>query len=280
MAYLYTPEFIQGKKKRYGNLQEGNNIPNGASIALSDACQHKREEIEEMLSRLSANDREQITSRLMNDKEFESTYNELVVGFWLNSLGYHAEYEKKIQGLTPDWYVHHHNDRSSLPPFIVEVLTINPVRQDTQYKDLEERLKSISGNAVVKCELSPNLELAPKVNKEVTSEVKQWLQKNPLIGEVYTGCKHQFTCELVRYDTEIKNVDPNLVGVHMWQQIKFDKPAEKIHKKVKKYKFLDLPLIVVVVTDCRFGKDLLSVLVTEPCIYCDIHHNKYKTYYL
>jgi len=111
MAYLYTPEFIQDRKKRYGDLKKGEKIPNGASIALSDACQHKREEIEEMLSRLSANDREQITSRLMNDKEFESTYNELVVGFWLNSLGYHVEYEKNIQGLTPDWYVSHHNEK-------------------------------------------------------------------------------------------------------------------------------------------------------------------------
>lgn len=51
----------------------------------------------------------------------ESTFNELAVGYLLiKELGYKAEYEKEVEGLTPDWYVH---STGTIRSFCVEILT-------------------------------------------------------------------------------------------------------------------------------------------------------------
>jgi hypothetical protein len=122
VVQVFDPAWIDNIKRRYGRLPHYDR-PVIYSVAVDERYQALRTEIESWVSHLSMAAREKVIPKLRSSENFQQTYNELAVGHTLRRLGYELEYEKPVDGLTPDWFVHP-RDRS--PAFIVEAFTSNP----------------------------------------------------------------------------------------------------------------------------------------------------------
>ena len=91
----------------------------------------------------------------------ESTLNELAVGYlFIKELGYEADYEKDIEGRTPDWYVH---SKSGIPAFIIEVWT----------RMLPEKTAQGLGNAL-KEHLPFSLWVKPSLDRKIAEKIDHY----------------------------------------------------------------------------------------------------------
>jgi len=148
-----------------------------------------RESIEAWVADQPEDSRTKLIDNFQSPKEkdrFLHTYHELVVGNLLKASGLETEYEKKINGKTPDWYV----SIKDLPQcFIVDVFTKNisdsKVRWDMWRADLNERLRLIPLKVCI--ELSSTQRADPPAsdeNEEIASRIKTWLElKKPKFGD-------------------------------------------------------------------------------------------------
>ena len=89
-------------------------------IATDAELRPTREEIEQWVQDLPPHSQKILIPRLQSSENFRQTYHELVVGGLLKERGLRIEYERDIDGKTPDWYVSTNDGAQSL---IVDGLT-------------------------------------------------------------------------------------------------------------------------------------------------------------
>jgi hypothetical protein len=255
---VFSKEYVQRVKSRYENNREYER-PELYFIAVSELAQGFRDEIEEMFASLSTDEQKCAITRLQSIENFTQTYNELAVGCMLKKLGYKVEYDKTIDGLTPDWYVHSQGNKTA---FIIEVFTTkyygnDKLREDLQVKNLEGRLGKITFDAVLTIRLDDHTTLNPGRNKRIVKEIEQWLtQEAPPTGAQYSG--DGFTCDVERTSC-YSNVYP--VVVRKGTVVDPKRLKNTIEDKTKKYQCLEVPIVVGVVTDPILGGHLRSVLL-------------------
>jgi hypothetical protein len=167
---------------------------------------------------------------------------------------------KKIEALTPDWYVY---GKREIPSFIVEVFTTGFLGNFSQeyraVNNLEERLRQIPIGVTLEIEIDDHGNLSQGRNKQITEDIKRWLtQEAPLIGNLYSGDG---------FDCEISNSNSNSLTLQPYIVPKFDlvdtkRLIKNIKEKTQRYKNLEMPLVVSVVTDdIILGEEIRNILL-------------------
>lgn len=90
------------------------------NIATSDDRISQRKFLEECFSCLDEKTQAKIKGELKDAEGSYQILNEIIVGGYLVNLGYQVEYDKPIQGKTPDWWVYDKEGKSIL---FLDVLT-------------------------------------------------------------------------------------------------------------------------------------------------------------
>jgi len=259
MAKVFTDEHIQDIERRYGHKPDYEK-PEIYFMAVSDKYQYLRDEIEAMVAVLSQDKQEKVIPRLQATENFIQTYDELVVGSLLRKLGYKVEYDKKIEALTPDWYVY---GKREIPSFIVEVFTTGFLGNFSQeyraVNNLEERLRQIPIGVTLEIEIDDHGNLSQGRNKQITEDIKRWLtQEAPLIGNLYSG--DGFDCEISNSNSNSLTLQPYIVPKFDFVDTK--RLIKNIKEKNQKYKNLEMPLVVSVVTDdIILGEEIRNILL-------------------
>jgi hypothetical protein len=185
---VFTEEWLTKLINHYETLKKHEWRP-AYCVAMKDRFRPMRESIEVWVADQPEDSQAKLIKKLQSLKDknsFLHTYHELVVGSLLKGSGLQTEYEKNVNGKTPDWYV-----AIKDPPhhFIVDVFTKNisdsKVRWDAWRTDLDERLRLIPLHVCI--ELSSTQRTEPPAfdrNEEIASRIKVWLeQKRPDIGD-------------------------------------------------------------------------------------------------
>lgn len=252
---VFTIEWEQKIRRRYESLP-GHLRPSLYNLVTSPKLEKVRLEVEKWVSDLPVETQEKVAKKLQS--AFFQTYHELAAGNILQQLGYEAEYEKPINGLTPDWYV---RPEGETPSFIVEVFTANrseeDVKQDKKVNDLLARLNQIPIGVALNIHLDyDEVQLSQKQNKDIAKKVKDWLLNNrPDIGAQLD--LNGIAFELILRNDAFKRVQTISPGGAFWVNSKILR--DKFEKKIDKYKkFADernIPIVVVSVADPLTGYD-------------------------
>jgi hypothetical protein len=273
--HVFTPEWIAHKVRKYGKCAD-HARPSLYRLWVSDECQSRRDEIERLVEALPPAARQQVIPRLRTPEQFAQTWNELAVGDSFRRMGHRAEYEKDLEGVTPDWFV----TTAVASRFIAEVVSsMAPVarqRCDAAWDLFMRRVSTLPGDF--------SLSIAPPFDyesfayfdppavprqKQIARTIGRWLAAGPsdravktideieitLIGRI-PGLNH-VTCGI--------GLSPFIVdGEPLWETVK---------EKASKYKdvavALQLPFVVCVVPDFSSGRDIRdlqdAVLGAEKC---------------
>jgi hypothetical protein len=249
-SIVFTSEWIQTMEKRYGNRSRSlKSWP--YLIATDDEFFPIRQRVENWVADLPEAGRGKMIPNLRSTDNFWHACHELAVGSFLKELGLQVEFEKLFGEQTSDWFVCPAN---GLPPFIVEVFTVNVSESDffenNQLDDLTRRLGEIPLDFAVKisCEDDSAIrQLDSKRNKKIAEAVRMWLQTHNLLSEPSFSLEG-FTFEIIHRNRGYPTVQYASITkptYAAWTPLR-----EKIEEKIHKYKNIVLsnkiPLIVAV----------------------------------
>jgi len=255
---VFSEEWVQKIRRRYERLPDYQR-PLIYLVATSDKFQTVRDEVEQWVGELPDDEQFKVIPRLRSSRRFTQTYHELVVGNILREFGYQAEYEKALNGLTPDWYVHPSSKRT--PAFIVEVLDVNVSdttnSEQRQIRALLGRLRSIPVGVVLGIELyRAKVTLDQKRNKMIAARIQQWLTDDvPPVGAQLSIDGIVF--KIIHRDISYPSVRALATAGMFWVNPKALR--DSLETKVHRYKDLatqaSIPLVIGVVADPQTGLD-------------------------
>lgn len=238
--------------------------------------QNNRSQIQTWVDQLPPGAQSKIIPNLQNVETLIETYNELIIGDILRRQGYTIEYEKKIDNLTPDWYVH---GDSNNPPFLVEVFSYRISGHLKLFKkrvsDLRQRLMQIPIGVGLYIESTPNpldalqINFSPARNKVLAKELLDWLNEklSPNASKDFNDVR----VEIVTWNSNFSGI--NLSGPAFVNWVGDGTLWDKIEAKVNKYsnivKANNLPLIVAFISDFETSvgfEELENVTLGQPTI--------------
>ncbi len=229
----------------------------------------QKDDLLRMLDSLnSSKDREKIYELLINQQKENQqthTYNELAIGYLLRNNGYEIEYEHQIlfenrSPKTPDWYVSENNEN---PKFIVEVFTTDSrsneeiQKMDRQVSLLEERLKKIVFDAVIRIDVDPRSLDASKI-KKIAKKIESVLTKNDLIRDfIYEDRNIDFNYQIKHLNIGRSHLLP-LIFCDTPYRIDEERFFRKVSEKVNKYRKSSIPLVIVPFVDMGISQKILK----------------------
>ena len=256
---VFDLTWIESIRRRYGRLPRYER-PIIYSIAVDEEYQDLRTEIESWVGHLPIAAKDKVIPKLHSSENFQQTYNELAVGHTIRQLGFKPEYEKPIDGFTPDWFVH---PRDGAPAFVVEAFTSNPpqgrVANLRRLNHLLGRLYEIPVGVALSVRANEVSEIPDqRESKKIKKAVERWLMAgSPAIGDraKFGG----FTFEVIHKNANYKHVF-SMVPAGLLKTNTFwvdgNLLKQGIEEKVNKYSFLGragTPLTVGVVADFYTG---------------------------
>ncbi len=248
---VFTDEWSQKLRLRYEN--SGVSAPPLYRLATEPKYQSVRDTIQQWIDRLSENSQKKVVEKIRNPKSFHHTYNELKIASILFKKYLIIEYEEEILGLTPDWIVKNQSNEILL---IVEVLTRENSVKD---KSLSKRINELWGR-ITSIKIGIGLDLSygdefdeklldSKLIKQIFRDVKNWLEKKPIVGTRKDFGNFEF--RVIHYNDKWKDVQILGPGNSLWVDNLSLK--ENIEGKIKKYRnlieYTKVPFIVGVVPD-------------------------------
>lgn len=284
MTQVFEPAWIQELEKRYGQRPKFQQ-PALYRLATRANLAERRALIEAWVQSLTPSTREVIIKRLRNPDQFFTAYNELAVGDILRRCGHKIEYEKPVDGKTPDWYI---SARDLFPTFLVEVATVFPPREIQvemrTWEELRFRIAQIEHYFHLSVTAHRTNALVGKDTRPIAQFVKDWLDSiDPKSTDrtdetvVYKNGDLRIELDLIaRKTTHKKPVE--ILGPVFTQWVNDKRLRNAIAKKLSKYpqaKQFSIPLVVGVVPtfesglgidslfDVLFGKEQVSVLTGE-----------------
>ena len=209
-CHVFTPEWVAEQVRKYGKPAE-HERPRLYHLWVCDEAQELRDNIERWVDSLSPEARQRVIPRLRAPEQYLQTWNELAVGDSFRRMGHQAEYEKDVQGLTPDWFV----ATAVHGRFIAEVVSSMPPierqRCDAGWDALGRRVETLRGN--VDLAITPPLDHdrftyfdppTARRQKEIVREVGLWLAASPPDGALMTIDEIEIT--LIRRSAGLEHV--------------------------------------------------------------------------
>lgn len=232
--------------------------------ATQEEAEFYRGELNNWAANVSPSVLDKMIVSLRKPDKHVHTRNELRVCYHLSQLGLKFEYEKELDGKTPDLFV-----SSDDLNFIVEIFTANVSdfeNAQTKLKgDLINRIKKLAGNA--KLLISLNTQLIDYARNEfIVRNLDNWLSSKPAVGISLDCIGVNF--QVIQYD-ERKKISPYFVSSSVIYP-EANKLKKKIIKKVRKYhkisKKYSLPLIIAIIPDFHTGltmEELANVVIGQ-----------------
>src|SRR5687768_3037469 len=100
MQTIFTEDFVSALKARYD--RPGIVTPALFNFVTGKDFQELRDDIDKALNTMSEKCRDKFLMNFTNPDTFQTAYNEIAVAGYFAACGYNIEYEKEIDGLTPD----------------------------------------------------------------------------------------------------------------------------------------------------------------------------------
>ncbi len=254
---VFSAEWIDQIKNRYEQKPK-HQRPEIYFVATSDKYKELRNEVEEWVADFPKATQNKLIPKLQSsENSIQNTYHELAVGNMLKKLGFQIEYEKKVDGLTPDWYI---QPKDKTPAFIVEVSTVNlseeTKKSDKQVVDLLSRLKQISVGVNLNINFNRDkVVLDPKLNKTISKKVGCWLlNENPSVGAQLD--LNGVVFEIILFNDKFRRVQP--MGASYASFVNSKHLRKKIKKKISRYKKqaeMGIPLVIAAAADPEMGYD-------------------------
>jgi hypothetical protein len=244
---VFTSEYREGVARRWESRPE-KDWPLVARIALQNDQADDRDRIEAYVAELDSADRPKLTRNLQSEKQFITTYGELLIGHVLAAAGLTPRYEPELRlsdGVcTPDWYI------DGAGPIVCDVFTAGlPQRRDadeTSLRDIEARLAVIPAGYMVSLEVENASSLDPRARKDLATAVQRWLASGVQKGDV---------TRIGSATLEVLHVGGRRLNIVTTESIHIvetpAKLAEKFEEKAKKYARLGLPVIGAAVKQYR-----------------------------
>lgn len=217
-------------------------------LATADAFEPLRKQIEGFVDSLPDDSGRRLVRKREDLENIVQTVNEIKVGLHLSSLECKLEYEKQIDGLTPDWFV---DDFEDIGTALVEVFTKQQSDEqmlgEEHIEDLRQRLRTIPIGAVLPLHLylaAPKIHWSNSLVDLLVLEIEKWIGTSPQIGTKI--CVEGIEIELWRYSDGLKHVEIIAQSDAFWVD---SFPAKRmIEEKHNKYANIcadrKLPLIV------------------------------------
>ena len=254
---VFSAGWIDQIKNRY-ERQQKHQRPEIYFVATSDKYKELRNEVEEWVADFPKATQNKLIPKLQSsENSIQNIYHELAVGNMLKKLGFQIEYEKKVDGLTPDWYI---QPKDKTPAFIVEVSTVNPSEEtkksDKQVVDLLSRLKQIPVGVNLNINFNRDkVVLDPKLNKTISKKVGCWLlNENPSVGAQLD--LNGVVFEIILFNDKFRRVQP--MGASYASFVNSKHLRKKIKKKISRYKKqakMGIPLVIAAVANPEMGYD-------------------------
>lgn len=252
---VFTTEYLDNLKRRWASRPE-NEWPLVVRIALQDHRDDDRARIEEYARELDSADQPKIARNLQSEKQFITTYGELLIGHVLAAAGLRPRYEPELRSskgpCTPDWYL------DGCSPVVCDVFTAGLLQQrdadETALRDIEARLAAIGGGYMLRLEVEDASSLDPRGRKEFAAEVERWLQ---------SGVRKGDTIRVGPATLEVLLVGGNRLDLLTTESMHIvqtpAKLSENFEEKAKKYAPLGFPVMAAAVKHHRAEIDETDV---------------------
>lgn len=216
-------------------------------LATHPKWQFLRNFIDGLFKNLPIDSQSKLRKKRNDFENISQTVNEIRVGFYLISAGYKIEHEKKIDNLTPDWFVTAKDNKN----FIVEVFTKTVSDKNKIEDEYLTDIRTLSKNIPIGVWLcikprARNKEIAwsDDLIVKIVSDLEDWLKSTPPLRSKKEIEELEF--ELWAYSEKI-----NYVCYAITNNAFVVNPIpvkNNIESKVEKYKDIcnknNLPLVV------------------------------------
>ncbi|HUR81917.1 MAG TPA: hypothetical protein VM733_14225 [Thermoanaerobaculia bacterium] len=252
---VFTTGYLDDLNRRWASRPE-NEWPLVVHIALKDRSHDVRERIERYVRELDSADQSKIARNLQSEKQFITTFGELMIGHVLVTAGLRPRYEPELHSskgaCTPDWYF------NGSSPVVCDVFTAGLLQQrdadDTALRDIQARLAAIRGGYMILLEVDDASSLDSRGRKELAAEVERWLQSG-----VRKGDKLRVRPALL----EVLLVGASRLDLLTTESMHIvqtpPKLSENFMEKAKKYAPLGFPVIAAAVKHYRAEIDETDV---------------------
>lgn len=262
---VFTEEFSSRLLERYSRFPDDKK-PFIYRLTIDATFKEMREKIERTIDLAPAEARRGLIGRLQSAENCINTYHELMVGSALKKLGFIVEYEPVVNRKTPDWRI---TDPLTKKQAIVEVFTCNISDEEKsmfiQLGDLAYRLNKIRKGVYLAINYSRQASLDQNRNKEIASEVSQWLTRGVKVGDKLTvKCLNDS-----KLDIKVEMVDDKLPHIITSPSLEYARVIDpeplrkKIQVKISDYGPIALntktSLIIAIIPDLYTGYALDSL---------------------
>ena len=252
---VFDDAYVQVLSGRWSSRPK-NEWPTLAAIALLEHRDVYRAMIEEYVARLHEDDRRRITANLRNEKQFVTTFGELLVGGMFATAGFSPRYEPRLTvgeaSYTPDWLIHE--------PllFACDVFTAGLEKDrsaaEKSLRELNARLTRIPLPYILKLEVTRPHELTAHDRREIASAAERWLSTCP--AKAALRMFGHATLEVMGTGGEHVSVI-TAEGMHVVETP--PNVPENFIEKAKRYAPLDMPLIVAAVKHYQAEIDTIDI---------------------
>jgi hypothetical protein len=265
----FGTDFVSAHKEKYGDRSPERRALTYA-IAVENEFEPWRQWLDEQLALLPVGDATALSRKIWLDKDFWTVIFELATGAALRAAGHTVAYERRWNGLGPDWTVLGEDGK---PLCFVEVYTDNPTdgtfAKMKAWHSLVERVRQIPVGVVL--QVAPGSPVGPPdagTAKTIARELREQLLEGTTQA-TFSSCEYTF---LVMGDSRrggmqlaspwgtraCLNSPSSIAGI-----VDTSRLVCQVEAKVRKYKALaevyEVPLVVAVGAHKFTGVSLSSV---------------------
>jgi hypothetical protein len=251
--HIFTDEFLLEQRKRWESRPE-HEWPLISIFALRPDRANDRSRIEGYVEALHPGDQPAVAALLRNERQFVTTYGELLVAQLLIGSGLAPRYEQRFStesgNVTPDWYVE--------DVLICEVFTAGLEKSrdadENALRDLVGRLKRVNIGCTIAITMPNPASTDAGTRKQLAAAVHRWLVDNPAVGsrEAFGTLNVDILARCGRR-VDVVIIEPMHVVVTP------DSLKDNFEEKEKKYAGIGLPLIVAAVKHHRAEIDDVDI---------------------
>ena len=148
---------------------------------LLDLLELNREaKIKRWLDEFNENEKSKFKKHFKDKQNLTEFQNELAIGHLLKKSGFDIVYEKKVDGLKPDFFI---NQKNCTPAFILEVRTLNSEQNinnlEREWKELKRLIRQLKYPVKLKIELNYDVDdnfVTPFINiNKILQNIIDWL---------------------------------------------------------------------------------------------------------
>jgi hypothetical protein len=231
-------------------------------LVFDEGFESYRDYLEKLFSVFDENVQKKFKLKL--SKDYRGVYeaiNEIIIGSYIISYGFSADYEPEIGGKTPDWVI----ETPSNQKIIIDVFTSNtPVFMQSQSEvvsKLNETVKKFPSYTILWGEIT-DAYAALKNIEQVTEDILCWLESAPKLNDCFSS--NGISLLLRRYNN--KPLTLLSMRINERKRNDFRDLPDKIIEKANRYEKISAELKIPFVVAIAFDRMLMDDETVEQFI--------------